>query len=124
MEDWQHIKDMDGAKISDIKGLEQDSEEVLFITDKGSFRFYHNQDCCETVYLEDFNVMGTLKDSTIQELVTKTSDNSKPKYDESATHTFYTLRTDKGYLDLRFNGESNGYYSEIACFEKVEEDDD
>lgn len=79
------------------------------------FSLYHNQDCCESVYIESISGnLDNLVDSPILRADEKVHQ-SESEYG-SCTATFYTFATAKGYVDVRFNGESNGYYSESVDF--------
>ncbi len=46
------------------------------------------------------------------------SDNP-PEHADSFTWTFYTIRTNRGTVTLRWLGQSNGYYSESVDFERA-----
>ena len=77
--------------------------------------FFHSQDCCENVRLED--ITGDLTDLVgyplLQaELVTECSTNGE--WGESVTWSFYKFATVKGSVTVRWLGESNGYYSETV----------
>ena len=112
-----------GKTFTEIIGLQQDSYEVVFkVNDREYFKMHHYQDCCESVLVED--VVGNidnLLNTPILGYEVKSFDDDNAS--ESATFTFYTLRTIKGYVDIRWYGESNGYYSEEVDFEQYIEED-
>jgi hypothetical protein len=78
----------------------------------------HEQDCCESVYLDD--VCGDLQDLVGSPILvaeevegTTTLDPAEGHYEgDSYTWTFYKLDTAKGGVVARWFGSSNGYYSE------------
>ena len=92
-----------------------DSDEMLFETADGErFMFAHEQDCCETVSIND--IVGDLQDLVgapllVAEEVKGATEPDEEHY-ESYTYTFYKFATRRGYVDVRWLGESNGYYSE------------
>ena len=106
--------------IEQLKGLTpiavyQDESKFVITTKEGDFKFYHAQDCCETVQIED--VVGEISDLIgnpllLAEEVSSENEPAPSKYTESFTWTFYKFATIKGYVDIRWLGESNGYYSE------------
>jgi hypothetical protein len=118
------FSDLQGDIILDIQGCEKGSGEIIIVTYSGyKYRLYHEQDCCESVYVED--VCGDINDIIGQRVEVAEERVGDSKYDndsyESCTWTFYTLRTIKGSLDIRWVGSSNGYYSEAVDFERIGE---
>jgi hypothetical protein len=99
----------------EVKG----KEEMIFTRDDGRvFKFYHEQNCCESVEIED--VCGELSDLVgapiLQaECVAEESDTDWG----TRTFTFYKFATVKGSVTVRWLGESNGYYSESVDFTEV-----
>jgi hypothetical protein len=94
-----------------------DSDEMLFETAQGErFLFAHMQDCCETVRIND--IVGDLQDLVGEPMLLAEEVQGETPVDfdegdhESVTWTFYKFATRKGYVDVRWLGESNGYYSE------------
>jgi len=108
--------------------VSKNMENVFFTIDDGTiYRMYHEQDCCEVVYLYD--ICGDIQDligSKILLADEATSNNSIfPELEsESFTWTFYKFATIKGYVDLRWFGSSNGYYSESVNFDLCVEKDE
>lgn len=129
-----------------LKEVSQTNDEIIFtLEDDTQYKMFHSQDCCESVSIDD--IEGDLQDlvgspitqaeSVSNEDFEKQWENSftekteygdkKTKdggyYPESHTWTFYKLATIKGYVTIRWFGESNGYYSESVDFCKVGDED-
>ncbi len=99
-------------------------EELRFLYPDGSgFRLFHEQDCCESVTIED--VCGDLDDLVgspilVAEEVSSEDRPALSEHEESYTWTFYKFATIKGTVTVRWYGASNGYYSESVDFERLE----
>lgn len=137
------------AKFSDLLGktlasIVNENEELIFTTTDGEvYKLYHDQDCCESVTIDDIggdliDLIGTPLlqaeevsnkefEKEFEEMFNLVSEygyakdaegNYKP---ESYTWTFYKLATIKGYVTIRWLGQSNGYYSEGVTFLKADE---
>ena len=114
---------IEGATATAI-AVSDDREVVHFVLADGREVFMrHSQDCCERVELIDID--GDLDDLIETPLVVaerRTKDASGEVFpggdedyrEESATWTFFTFRTIKGTVTMRWFGGSNGYYSETA----------
>ena len=126
-----NFSDLLGKTLTDIIV----GEDVIdFYTNEGEhFKMFHEQDCCESVSIEYINgdmldLIGTpiLKAEEVSNHESISyEDKQKTKAAdewESCTWTFYKLATIKGYVDIRWFGESNGYYSESVNFTKKDLD--
>jgi len=99
-------------------------DTLIFKTSEGKvFQMYHQQDCCERVRVDD--VEGDWNDliGSPLTLAEESSNKGSGGYGESCTWTFYRFATAKGYLTIRWYGESNGYYSEEVSFVELENDE-
>ena len=118
------IEQLLGKTLSEIHNA---NTEILFVDNNGDrYRMWHSQDCCESVSIDD--IVGDLNDLIGSEITmakeSVSTDNPKDEYAESFTWTFYKLATAKGYVDIRWYGSSNGYYSESVSFNKIDSDDE
>lgn len=124
------FSELNGLTITKIDGLNRLSEKVTIHTKEGRvFEMYHNQDCCEVVYLADFHVYkGYVGEVTEAKVETNNIDTPEALYyynedgtetlyyDKAWLWTFYIINTEVGKITLRWFGSSNGYYSEEVDF--------
>lgn len=111
------IEELIGKTIIEIDGAETESEHIFIkCSDNSVYVMYHEQDCCESVQVEDIcGDINVLLNSPITMAESVTESNNAHD-DCSYTYTFYKLATVKGYVTIRWYGESNGYYSEDVNF--------
>ncbi len=101
------------------------NEEIKFICDDGrEYRQVYYQDCCASCSVDEIH--GDLEDLVgspilLAEVVTsrENPEGVTKEHQDSFTWAFYKLSTIKGSVTIRWYGESNGYYSEEATFERV-----
>ena len=96
-------------------------DQIIFQNASERFTFYHDQSCCEDVSIE--SIVGSMADLIGHPILMAEEATSEEdpegvtkKRDEwdSYTWTFYKFATIKGYVDVRWCGHSNGYYSEAV----------
>ena len=119
-------QDLVGLTMASV--VNEGNDRLVFkAADGRQFAFFHDSDCCEIVQIE--SVAGDLADLVGEPLLlaeeSTNRDSHPPGYKsesesewepESYTWTFYKFATRKGYVDVRWLGESSGYYSESVDF--------
>lgn len=124
------VSQLIGLTFNHIEGCLPESGEVTFYSECGQqFRMYHQQSCCESVYLQDVegdvaDLIGTpiVVAETVSNAVQQALNLITPLPDmggECEQWTFYRLATTKGWVVLRWYGDSNGYYSTDVDFERI-----
>ena len=127
-----------GKRINGIF-LNQDHTRVVFrTTEDERLGFYTAGDCCNTVYINHFqgvdvigegNAFDLLRGALVlsteeKEWVTIDAEevDEDSWHDECVEDGFFTIRTDRGYIDFEVRNEHNGYYSGHLEEEQGEED--
>ncbi len=114
-----------GKTIVAINGGEKDYEWAHFVCSDGTeYLMFHEQDCCESVTIED--VCGDPKrllysPITLAEDISNEADQFErlSEWDDSHTWTWYKLATVNEYVTIRWYGTSNGYYCESVDFARI-----
>jgi hypothetical protein len=119
---YENVNVLNGKTLTKI---DKSDDELLFITSTGEvYKMYHEQDCCESVRIEE--IIGDLTDlishplTMAEEVINERDGEPLSYYDDSYTWTFYKFATIKGFVTIRWYGESNGYYSESVDFKRVD----
>ena len=113
-----------------LKSVQVDNDEIFFETEEGAkYRMWHEQECCESVYIEDIcgdiqDIIGSpilvaeeVSSSGFAENSGHRNPEAEPsgwtpgEYSEAWAWTFYKIDTAKGGITIRWCGGSNGYYS-------------
>lgn len=105
------------------------SDDDILITTEGNnqFRFYHDQECCESVYIYDCNDdLKVLENKKLESVFYDCIHNVDPdditnsdQYRESFTWTNVYFVTNEKTVCVRWYGESNGYYNETIDIQEI-----
>jgi hypothetical protein len=110
------FKDLVGQTL--ISAITDGTHEIVLKTEHRTYMLHHNGSCCETVEIE--SIVGDLQDLVGSPLlICEASSNTKSVEYGDETWTFYKMATIGGYVDIRWFGESNGYYSTEVDFEEI-----
>ena len=109
------IEQLNGMTITAVV-YKEDDESLLIHLNTHVLEMIHHQGCCETVYLAD--VVGSFEDLIGYPLLeVSESIVDIGNSDISSTASYYNFKTVKASVQLRWIGESNGFYSEtVDCY--------
>ena len=117
----QPFSNLKGKTLTSVKVLKNDRIIQFIDTSGAMYACFHMQRCCEKVSIED--ICGDLEDLVDSPILVAEEVKSPKGYnndDDRFMYTFYKLATIKGWVDIRWYGISNGYYSEAVSFVQVD----
>ena len=122
----REFAELKGKTLFEIIGNVGDGEMVFRSENGNQYELYHDQDCFESVLIEDIvgcieDLLGTpilLAEEVIHDSVNP-DEVQIPEWQDSFTWTFYKLSTIKGSVTIRWYGSSNGFYSESVKFVQI-----
>lgn len=86
-----------------------DGDVVYLDTNRGVFMFHHVQDCCESVILADEPDLTNFVPGEVIVCAETRTEDLEVGYGIGKA-TFYNIVTHSNFVDMRWYGESNGYY--------------
>ena len=107
--------------------IDAGDDAIVFVEDNGArWTFFHEQDCCEDVRVDD--VSGAWDDLCGAPLLraeesvsgAPPAEDTRACSEGSETWTYYKFGTVKGDVDVRWYGTSNGYYSESVSLHRTD----
>lgn len=121
-----NIEDLIGKVVIGINQFDTNDRLELITKDGFLYTFIHDQDCCETVSIEDISGdLNSLLNTPILDAYESSNSGEgdgpeapRARYNDSWTWTFYRIRTIRDTVCIRWLGESNGYYSEAVTLYK------
>lgn len=123
------MDDLIGHQINQLF-ISDDNELIVFNTTSGKKIAYSTQnDCCNTVWfnhitgvktvLGEGNLFELMQGATVLDVEQKdwTPSTTELEGTDVCEEGFWTIKTDKGYLDIEVRNDSNGYYGGRVEFE-------
>lgn len=110
------IESLIGKVLTSVK---KGDYEITFTAASGHvYRMDHDQDCCESVYIE--SIYGDLEDLVGSPIIrAEERVVSLPDDYGLSQATFYEISTAKGGVNIRWHGSSNGYYGVSVDFSEI-----
>lgn len=108
LEEYDYLmENLIGLKIKEIR-LDVNKEILEFDTDQGTLIYEAYGDCCSSSWIEHLNNLSEPNATVIsveeKDISDKNSEDGEEKF------YFYTIKTDKGDIDIEMRNSSNGYY--------------
>ena len=119
----QVFEELIGKTLTAIKVDEKYAAWILFVVSEDEKYLLHNDEAdCNDVQVTIDDINGDINDlvgSPLTMAESVSNEAFEKSQDAEGTWTFYRFATIKGYVDIRWFGTSNGYYSETVTLERL-----
>ena len=119
----QVFEELLGKTLTAIKVDDKYAAWILFVVSEDEKYLLHNDEAdCNDVQVTIDDINGDINDlvgSPLTMAESVSNEAFEKTQDAEGTWTFYRFATIKGYVDIRWFGTSNGYYSETVTLERL-----